>query len=100
MLEVGLLEKKDGFEQHLRLLEFEHLYAGEVEVHWRRVLSRLEYNERNRVISYIHPACVHLCPGLNASIVYLVLNIWHFHITSYLTELCVFWGLFINEDTL
>ena len=26
--------------------------------------------------------------------------IWHFHITSYLTELCLFWWLFTNEDTL
>ena len=25
--------------------------------------------------------------------------IWHFHITSYLTELSVFWWLFTNEDT-
>ena len=27
-------------------------------------------------------------------------GIWHFHITSYLTELIVFWWLVINEDTL
>ena len=26
--------------------------------------------------------------------------IWHDHITSYLTELCVFWWLFTSEDTL
>ena len=26
--------------------------------------------------------------------------IWHFHIISYLTELCVFWWLFTHEDTL
>ena len=25
---------------------------------------------------------------------------WHFHITSYLRELCVFWWLFTNENTL
>ena len=61
VLEVGLVEEQKGFEQHLWLLEFECLYAGEVEVRPRRVLSSLEYNERNRVISYIHPACVHLC---------------------------------------
>ena len=27
-------------------------------------------------------------------------GIWHYHITSYLTELSVFWWLFPNEDTL
>ena len=61
-LEVGLVEEQHGFEQHLCLLELERLYACEGE-------DQLEYNERNQVISYIHPARLHLCPGLNASIV-------------------------------